>query len=163
MPTWDGSIEAFDSYTVQVKYFLKSKPHWQRSQQIAKLIRNLKKKAWELIEKLPESSKDKLESSEEVYFGFLKKHLLEGEIPELGRCFKQYLSLRRQKRESMILYVMRNRVALDKLDKAMKIVEGEEILQYLKAALKGVKGTGVEEKESEEEWDEDEEAEYEGF
>ena len=72
--------------------------------------------------------------------------MLEGEIPELGRCFKQYLSLRRQKRESMILYVMRNRVALDKLDKAMKIVEGEEILQYLKAALKGVKGTGVEER-----------------
>ena len=140
VPTWDGTIESFDSYKVQVKYFLKTKPEWQRSQQIAKLIRNLRKKAWDLIEKLPESSKEKLESSEAVYFAFLKKHLLEGEIPELGRCFKNYLSLRRQKRESMLLYIMRNRVALDKLDRAMKIVEGEEILQFIRDAIKERKG-----------------------
>ena len=127
VPSWDGTIELFDSYKVQVKYFLKTKPGWQRSQQIAKLIRNLKKKAWDLIEKLPESSKEKLETSETIYFAFLKKHLLEGEIPELGRCFKNYLGLRRQKRESMLLYIMRNRVALDKLDKAMRIVDGKEI------------------------------------
>ena len=136
VPSWDGQIELFDSYKVKVKYFLRSKPEWQKSNQIARLIRSLKGKAWDLIERLPETSKERLESSEEVFFTFLKRHLLEGEVPELGRCFKTYLTLRRMKRESMILYIMRNRVALDKLDRAMKIVEGDDIKTFLENRIK---------------------------
>ena len=166
VPTWSGEIELFDSYKVKVKYFLRTKPEWQKSQQLARLIQGLRGKAWDLIERLPESSKEKLESSEEVLFGFLKKHLLEGEIPELGRCFKSYLTLKRQKRESMVLYCMRHRVCLDKLANAMRIVEGQEIQIYLENRIKGIRGfnsstdsDSEEDEDEEEDWDEQEEEE----
>ena len=143
IPSWSGTPETFDTYKVQVKYFLKSKPSFQQSQQIAKLIRQLRGRAWELIEKLPETSKEKLEKSQEIFFNFLKKHLLEGELPELGRCFKNYLQLRRSRKESMQLYIMRNRGALEKLEKAMRIVEGEELKDHLVEAIKGIAGLPV--------------------
>ena len=79
VPTWDGEIEGWEKYKVDVRYFLKSKPHWQKSQQIARLIRNLGRRAWDLIERFPEESKERLESDEATFLNFLKRHLLEGE------------------------------------------------------------------------------------
>ena len=65
------------------------------------------------------------------------------------------------KRESMILYIMRNRVALDKLDRAMKIVEGDDIKTFLENRIKDIVGYKeidyYEEEEEEEEEEVDEE------
>ena len=153
MPTWHGDIDSYDSYKIQVRYFLRTKPQWQTPQQLARLILGLKGKAKELVEKLPEESREQLEKSELVYLNFLKKHLLEGEIPELGRAFRTYLQMKRQRQESMVLYTMRHRENLSKLDKAMKAVEGEDMLAYLRQETKDIPGTRITEEDDEDKED----------
>ena len=78
IPSWSGTPETFDTYKVQVKYFLKSKLSFQQSQQIAKLIRQLRGRAWELIEKLPETTKEKLEKSQEIFFNLFEETFVRG-------------------------------------------------------------------------------------
>ena len=51
----------------------------------------------------------------------------------------------------MVLYTMRHRENLSKLDKAMKAVEGEDMLMFLKDGVKDIKGTGKEDPEEIEE------------
>ena len=138
VPSWDGDIEKWERYKLQVHYYLKQAPYWKRSYQIAKLVRALKGKCWSLVEKLPEKSREQLEKSEDVFLAFLKKHLLEGEIPELGRIFRLYLSFRRQKKESMVLYTLRHRELLTKLGKNMKSVQGNDLQKYLEKELEEV-------------------------
>ena len=155
VPTWDGEIEGWERYKVDVRYFLKTKPNWQKSQQLARLIRNLKRRAWDLIERLPEESKERLEADEQTFITFLKRHLLEGEIPELGRSFRSYLSFRRAAKESMQLYIMRHREQLSKLGKALKAVEGDELAKLLKLKTENIPGTGTPSETDEDDEEED--------
>ena len=94
-----------------------------------------------------------MEESPEVFLQFLKKHLLEGVLPELGRVFRNYLTIRRQKQASMMLYCLRHREALSKLRKAMSSVETDALRVYLVKGLRGIKQ--VEESEDEEEDEDD--------
>ena len=107
VPSWDANVETWEKHKLQVHYYLKQVPYWKQSFQIAKLVRNLRGKCWALVEKLPEKSRAQLEKNEDIFLAFLKKHLLQGEIPELGRVFRLYLGLKRQKGESMMMYVIR--------------------------------------------------------
>ena len=152
IPTWDGTPDAWERYKLQVEYYLKTRPPWEAKYLLAKLIRSLTGKCWSLIEKLPQSSRAQLEESPEVFLQFLKKHLLEGVLPEVGRVFRNYLTIRRQKQESMMLYCLRHRESLSKLKKAMSSVETDALRVYLTKGLKGIQ----QEEESEEE-EEDEE------
>ena len=154
VPSWDANVETWEKYRLQVHYYLKQVPYWKQPYQIAKLVRNLRGKCWALIEKLPEKSRAQLEKNEEVFLGFLKKHLLQGEIPELGRIFKLYLGLKRQKGESMMMYVIRHRELLNKLGKSMRSVQGNDLEKHLKKKLKDI---GYVEPREEWEWEHPEE------
>lgn len=138
VPSWDANVETWEKYKLQVHYYLKQVPYWKQSFQIAKLVRNLRGKCWALVEKLPEKSRAQLEKNEDIFLAFLKKHLLQGEIPELGRVFRLHLGLKRQKGESMMMYVIRHRELFNKLGKSMRSVQGNELERHLKKSLKSI-------------------------
>ena len=147
-PTWDGTSENFERYELKLHYFIRQQPSWKESQQLARAIRSLKSKAWDLVERLSEKGREQLEKSEKVYIAFLRKHLLDGEVPELGRQFRLYLGLHRLRKESMLLYVLRHRELLHKLGKNIQSVEGKQLKLFL---TNGVKTIEHEPSESEEE------------
>jgi hypothetical protein len=158
VPTWDGSPDSWEKYQLQVEYFFKTKPHWEKPYLLAKLIKALTGKCWTLIEKLPQTSRLQLEKSPEIFLSFLKKHLLEGVLPELGRVFRNYLPIRRNRSESKMLYCLRHREALSKLRKAMSSIETDGLQRYLVAGLENVKQE-LDEEDTDEEEEEEAEAE----
>ena len=135
IPIWDGSADAWEQFQTKLSWYLRrGKPH-EESFLIARVIGKLTGKAWTIIEQVPENQRDKL-CTKATFIKFLKKNLLDGAVPELGRKFKSWLNLRRSRKESMKLYIMRNRTALQKLEKSLKSVDnGTELGKLLNSEL----------------------------
>ena len=91
-PSWDGSLESWDTNNIKVNIFLKTQPAWKLPQSIAKLVSKLTDKAWELIEQTEEESLESLRDKAQS-IGFLKKNLLASAVPALGRHFRRWFSL----------------------------------------------------------------------
>ena len=79
---------------------------------------NPSSKPWKLIQALSDEERDKL-VSKSALLEFLRLHLLESAIPELGRAFRNWLKIRRENKESMRLYILRHRQVLSRMEKAL--------------------------------------------
>jgi hypothetical protein len=135
VPSWDGSPENFDSYEVKVGIFLRTGAKWKEPELIAELISKLEGKAWQLIEQIAEEEREKIQTRE-IFLTFLKKNLLEAAVPELGKMFKKWQVFKRQGKESMKLYIMRNRKMLSRLERALSQVDdGKDLTLKLRNAI----------------------------
>ena len=120
IPTWDGSPEAFDDFTISLSNFCKEAETWKEPQQIAKVIGKFNKneKPWRLLAALSESERDKI-TTRKALLEYLKGHLMESAVPELGRNFRSWVRLRREPRESMRIFVLRHRQVLAKMETSL--------------------------------------------
>ena len=118
MPSWDGSPETWDSFSIEVDVFIKQEPKWKEAQQVAKLLGALRNQGKDLHAALSESERDKI-VTKESFKQFLRGHLLETAGPELGRNLRAWQKLRRQPKEGMRLYILRHRQLLSKLERSV--------------------------------------------
>ena len=118
VPSWDGTPQTWETFNIEVDIFCKQEPSWKEPQQIAKLLGALKNQAKDLHAALSESERDKI-ISKEIFKEYLRGHLLETSIPELGRNLRSWQKLKRLPREGMRLYILRHRQLLSKLEKSV--------------------------------------------
>ena len=118
VPSWDGSPETWPDFEIEVDIFVKQEPRWKEAQQIAKLLGALKNQAKNLHAALSESERDKI-VTKEIFKQYLRGHLLETSIPELGRNLRAWQKIRRLPKEGMRLYILRHRQLLNKLERSV--------------------------------------------
>ena len=134
VPSWDGSPETWPDFEIEVDIFVKQAPKWQEPQQIAKLLGALKNQAKSLHAALSEGERDKI-VSKEVFKQYLRGHLLETSVPELGRNLRAWQKIRRLPKEGMRLYILRHRQLLSKLEKS---VNESDVSRNLKTKLRSI-------------------------
>ena len=137
VPTWDGNVEEWETYTVRAGIYCRGVEAWKVGTRIANLIQNLTDKAWEAVFNLSEAERENLQSNLQNYLAFLKQQCLPTAIPELGRRFREWQKFRRLRKESMRIYVRRYRLQLNRLETSMRQVDdGETTLRKLQKAIK---------------------------
>ena len=132
LPTWDGETDKFEEFKQKVKWYILGTKKAERPLVTARIAGSLTGSAWRVLEDLPEEKKEELvmSGSPESLLAFLKESLMDSAIPEAGKYVREYLyKFRRNRGESMKLYVQRHRTLMSRLEKAMKMVEGTKILQ----------------------------------
>ena len=139
VPSWDGTPEKWDTYVIKTGIFMKTQPEWKAPNLIAELMQRLEGRAWDLIEQISEEQQEKL-VNRKIFLQFLKESLLESAVPELGRFFRKWQGFKRQRRETMKLYVLRHRHVLGRLEKAMQSVDdGKELYDKVTKLVEGKK------------------------
>ena len=122
IPDWDGRPETWEDFRIRTTAYVRQADPWKEGQQISKIISkmgaNPNSKPWKLIQALSDEERDKL-ISKSAFLEFLRLHLLESAIPELGRAFRNWIKIRRENKESMRLYTMRHRQVLSRMEKAL--------------------------------------------
>ena len=122
IPDWDGRPETWEDFRIRTTAYVRQADPWKEGQQISKIISNMganpNSKPWKLIQALSDEERDKL-ISKSAFLEFLRLHLLESAIPELGRAFRNWIKIRRENKESMRLYTMRHRQVLSRMEKAL--------------------------------------------
>jgi hypothetical protein len=91
-----------------------------------------------------------MSGSPESLLAFLKESLMDSAIPEAGKYVREYLyKFRRNRGESVKLYVQRHRTLMSRLEKAMKVVEGTKVplLEKIKEKVKSMSDTDEHEDE----------------
>jgi hypothetical protein len=121
IPTWNGDPDGWETYRGKVRWHARGIPEKDVMHLTAKLAGNVTSKAWLAVNWLSEYDKDVIcAGGIDSMLTFFKDGLLENPIPEAGRHFKKYVyNFRREKNESMKLYVTRHIAELNKLEEAM--------------------------------------------
>ena len=132
VPCWDGQPETWDDFDIAVDVFVSQKPGWQEAQQVAKLVGVLKDNPKKLYNALSKEERAKI-TTKEVFKRYLKSHLLETSVPELGRNLRSWQKLRRLPKEGMRIYILRHRQLLNKLEKS---VNESDVSAQLKTKLR---------------------------
>ena len=118
IPIWDGKPETFDEHFVEVDLYCRQFPTWKEGIAIAKILGQLQGQSRLLMQSLSEAERSKV-TTKLAYRTFLRGHLLETGIPELGRSFRSWLKLRRQPKEGMRLFLARHRQLLAKMESTL--------------------------------------------
>ena len=122
IPDWDGRPETWEDFRIRTTAYVRQADPWKEGQQISKIIgkmgSNPSSKPWKLIQALSDEERDKL-ITKSALLDFLRLHLLESAIPELGRNFRAWIKIKRENKESMRLYIMRHRQVLSKMEKSL--------------------------------------------
>ena len=129
-PTWDGEPTKFEEFQQKVKWHILGTKKSERSLVTARIAGSLTGKAWQILEYLPEERKEEIVAAEsaDALLEFLKESLMDSAVPEAGKWVREYLyKLRRNKGESMKLFTQRHSAPLNRLEKAMKMVEKGKI------------------------------------
>ena len=128
VPSWDGTPESFEVYKTKARWYVKGFKAWEQDIAVSKLVVKLTGRAWDAIQQLPEE-RCHFEDFPALLL-FLQQSCLESAIPESGRVFREYFTkFRRQKGETMKMYVQRHQNQLSKIDQCLKLViisEGSE-------------------------------------
>jgi hypothetical protein len=121
VPTWDGDPDKWESFRDAVRWHFRKRHERERVSVAAHVAGNVTGKAWEHINRLSEQDQDILaDRGLDAVIDFFKDGLLENQIPEAGKHFREYVyKFRREKGESMKLYTARHTYQLGKLEKAM--------------------------------------------
>ena len=119
IPSWDGRPESWEQHLIELKIFCLQAPNWKESQQIAKVLGNLKDEPKQLYSSLSEVERRKI-TSRAAYVQYIEGHLLESAIPELGRHFRAWIRVKRENKEGMRLLVVRHRQDLSKVERSLQ-------------------------------------------
>ena len=114
IPAWDNRPETFDEHLIEVDIFVRGWDHWKEPQAIAKIFRELSGDSKKRLKALSETEREKV-NSKAAYKAFIRGHLLETAVPELGRAFRNWVKLRRQPKEGMRLYLQRHKQLLTRM------------------------------------------------
>ena len=129
LPSWDGEPVKFEEFKHRVKWHILGTKHGDRSSVTARIAGALTGTAWQILADLPEDRKDEIVQAGtcDLLLEFLKDSLMDSAVPEAGRHVREYLyKFRRSKAESMKLYVQRHSTLLNRLEKAMRLVEKDK-------------------------------------
>ena len=125
VPSWDGTPESYEVYKTKARWFVKGFKPWEQEMAVSKLVVKLTGRAWDAIQQLPEE-RCHFEDFP-AFLLFLQQSCLESAIPESGRIFREYFTkFRRQKGETMKMYVQRHQNQLSKIDQCLKLVSQKE-------------------------------------
>ena len=119
IPSWDGRPESWEQHLIELEIFCLQAPSCKESQQIAKVLGNLKDEPKRLYSSLSEVERRKI-TSRAAYVQYIKGHLLESAIPELGRHFRAWIRVKRENKEGMRLFVLRRRQTLSKVERSLQ-------------------------------------------
>ena len=127
IPTWDGLPEGWEKYEIKIDNFCDQAERWKEPQQIAKLLSRLTGNAEKLFASLSEVERRKVKDRT-TFKSYLKRHLLEQAVPELGKNFRAWVKLKRNPREGMRLFVLRHRQVLNKVESSLNETEAGDSL-----------------------------------
>ena len=133
VPTWDGDALKWETFRSKCYWHMRGVTAYNKQHECADIAKQLTGDAWRALEQLTEKQKDDLVEAGDIekLLVFLKEALLEGQIPEAGRLFNEYVyKFKRNKGESMKMYTQRHRTLLGKLEVAMRTVDrkGRQLL-----------------------------------
>ena len=135
----DNRPETFDEHLLEVDIFVRGWDHWKEPQAIAKILGELSGDSKKLLKALSETEREKV-NSKAAYKAFIRGHLLETAVPELGRAFRNWVKLRRQPKEGMRLYLQCRRQLLTRMQTTLNESNTQNQLKLkLMSVIKGQK------------------------
>ena len=103
---------------MEVDIFVRGWDHWKEGQAIAKILGALQGASKALLKAISETEREKI-TTKTAYKSFIRGHLLETAVPELGRAFRSWLKLRRLPKEGMRVYLTRHQQILAQMERTL--------------------------------------------